>query len=183
MTPYWQLVELSCKSRMHSRASDIDVSNICNCTWCNSRRQAAWCSSHENRRCLLIEGRSDGRWSCFSKVASNGRHTEPLLARWMLVVSDELNEPSRTWLQGLSSWGNNFEVDGGGGTRCDRIEFPSRGLTDTNFRFTDTSALLPSRDGMSDKTWNFQLFGCLHSAVSIQYPRTLEQRELPARQM
>jgi hypothetical protein len=92
----------------------------------------------------MLLGRKPRRWrvTCFREIARDGCHAEPLLARRVLVVRDELNESSRAWLKGLSGRGDDFKVDSGGGPWRDRVEFPSRSLTDTDLRLSDARTLL-----------------------------------------
>lgn len=116
---------------------------------------------HKNGRSFLVERCSDSGWPCFSKVASNSGHTKSLLAGGVLIVRDKLDKPSRARLEGLSGSGNDLEVDSGRGTWCNRVNFPGWSLSYTYLCFADTSALLSSRDSVSDKAWHFQFLSGL----------------------
>jgi len=83
----------------------------------------------------------------------------------MLIVGDELNESSRTRLEWLSSRGDNFEVDSGGGMGGDGIDLPGRCLTNADFSLANTCGLLSCGDGVPDKTRYLQLLGCLISIM------------------
>lgn len=113
------------------------------------RRVVDLCLEHRNARhqdgsCFLIKGRSDARRVLLSEIARNRRDAQALLARRMLIVRHELNEPAGTRLEGLSIGCDNFEVDGGCGARSHGVDLPRRRLAHSNLSLADAGGLLAS---------------------------------------
>jgi len=117
---------------------------------CNSR--------HEHSSSLLIERGSNSRRPGFCKVSSNSRYAEPLLARRVLVVRDELDETARTRLERLTCGSDDFKVDGSRGVGVQGIDFPGRGLANTDFGFTNAGGFFACRDSVADQARNFEFF-------------------------
>jgi len=66
---------------------------------------------HQDSSSLLVKGRGDRWMTTLGKRPGNGRDSQAILTRSVLVMGDELNESVRARLQRLTSGRHHLEID------------------------------------------------------------------------
>jgi len=94
-------------------------------------------------------------------LASNSCDTQLKVPARVLIVRHELNEATRTRLEGLSLLVYHLKVDTAGCLGRDSTHFPCRGVANTDFSLSHRSGLFVSRHCMANQPTDLQLLGRL----------------------
>jgi hypothetical protein len=99
----------------------------------------------------------------YSEINGNEHTPKVILARRMLVISQELHHAfvlTRLELSWPATLASDLEIDAITSFRVDTTHLPGTGVTDTTLCFANGCGLLIQADGVANQSSNFQLLGC-----------------------